>query len=675
MFSPTLLWLSLLEGQRFTMKTTPKGEKGSLREAEAKVVNVKRKIGLCAVAGLLAAGMLSGCMPGNYPSTAQLAGQLAAQQEEPWEEETGTAAPREMGQGLSLGLANPEGQDALLLTASQDRVIYSVSPSQAYTVNAEGGAELEVEAYVKDGAVVQVKLGEQIVKMTAGGKTNGAYRLYEGTLEIPEAEDYSVELGNLRVYAQWQDSRKAMNGASVTVKGTLEEDEPDWDDEEESDGEDDEDDDFSLVGKDGRRVAARVTSDFAEVFPSSPVNDDSFPTCYPLPEGTVDYLASKKLKFENDTKTFYYYRLASGKRVYADDVKLFYTEDFEDNSISSVKVNSSEEYTELRFKTGWKVPFSCKLSPLSLSKEGAVGNFWPTTFSITFDYTDSVPGSVPSLSGSPLFSKGVWKEGSESSTLELTLRQKGVFFGVSSYYDGNDLVFRFPNPPVIEEEDNVYGHSLEGVRIFLDPGHDAKDPGAISYGGKVYESTLNWALAKRVKSELEALGAEVEMVDTTVGSVPMKERVAAAREFGPHIYVALHHNYSESSSKTSGVEAYYFNPYSMELAYRITKRVGSYYNNKVYPDDGNVHNRGAKFGYMYVTRYMDFPAVLVECGYISNPTELTLLQKASTQKNLARYITAGIVDYFESNSAEFAGSGKVGSSSSSGGTGKKLTLK
>ena len=65
MFSPTLLWLSLLEGQRFTMKTTPKGEKGSLREAEAKVVNVKRKIGLCAVAGLLAAGMLSGCMPGN----------------------------------------------------------------------------------------------------------------------------------------------------------------------------------------------------------------------------------------------------------------------------------------------------------------------------------------------------------------------------------------------------------------------------------------------------------------------------------------------------------------------------------------------------------------------------------------------------------------------------------
>lgn len=648
---------------------------------------------------VLAISMLCSCAPAQRAAlrgTAEIAAayqQFEEGQEEKTDQEGGGlplsgAVPNQVVVG-TMPLANPTQEvSALSTAATEDRVIYSVSPSGS--VSLAGGESLTVSAYVKDGATVRVKLDDQIATLSATSRMSGEYRLYQGTLKMPAAKSSSVSLGNLRVYAQWGSYNKAMNGAAVTVKGTSSSTglrkgllissgsvKDDGVDEDEDSGES-----LPLKDSQGRRLAARVASDYAEVFPWEPFNDNSDPTCYPIPQGTVDYVVSGKLSFDFEDKTFYYYNLASGKRVYTEDVELFYTKDIGENRISSVTVEADEYATELRVDMKEKTPFSAELTPLNFQSSGGISSFWPSTFSITFDYTDSVP-SLPSFEDSPLFSGASWSDGNDGSyTLDLSLRQTGVFFGVSSYYDGDELVFRFVNPPVIEEADNVYGYRLDGVKIFLDPGHDAVDPGAISYGNIVYESTLNRALAQKVKAELEEIGAEVELVDTSVGTVPMKDRVAQARDFQPHIYVSLHHNYSEGSSSTSGVEAYYFNPYSMELAYRITKRVGTYYNAKLYPSSSTSRNRGAKFGYMYVTRYMDFPAVLVECGYISNPTELTFLRRTSTRNNLARYITAGITDYFANNSGTFEGSGKTGggklslgsSESSSSSSGKKLVL-
>ena len=41
------------------------------------------------------------------------------------------------------------------------------------------------------------------------------------------------------------------------------------------------------------------------------------------------------------------------------------------------------------------------------------------------------------------------------------------------------------------------------------------------------------------------------------------------------------------------------------------------------------------------------PGVLVECGYLSNPTERTLLQQENYQKKLAKSITNGIINYLK----------------------------
>ena len=53
-------------------------------------------------------------------------------------------------------------------------------------------------------------------------------------------------------------------------------------------------------------------------------------------------------------------------------------------------------------------------------------------------------------------------------------------------------------------------------------------------------------------------------------------------------------------------------------------------------------DRGAKFGYMAVTRQMRYPAVLVECGFLSDATEGQNLANAAVQEKIAKAIADGI---------------------------------
>lgn len=69
---------------------------------------------------------------------------------------------------------------------------------------------------------------------------------------------------------------------------------------------------------DGKPV--RVTATQAETFPTSVIDDYSDPSYFPLPQGTIDYTVGDELIYKDGDRTFSYYKLASGVRVYTKDI-------------------------------------------------------------------------------------------------------------------------------------------------------------------------------------------------------------------------------------------------------------------------------------------------------------------------------------------------------------------
>ena len=176
---------------------------------------------------------------------------------------------------------------------------------------------------------------------------------------------------------------------------------------------------------------------------------------------------------------------------------------------------------------------------------------------------------------------------------------------------------------------NQIPSGLSGAKIYIDPGHGGYD-GGTSIAGMYTEKSMNADLANRVASILRDRGASVQVTDTS-GYVSLDARVSQSQSYSPHLFVSLHHNSGVSSA--SGTEAYYFNPYSRLLASNLSGRVAGAL---------GTRDRGAKYGAYRVTTHMDFPAVLVECGFLTNPDELSKLQNDGYKNAMAAAVADAI---------------------------------
>ena len=186
--------------------------------------------------------------------------------------------------------------------------------------------------------------------------------------------------------------------------------------------------------------------------------------------------------------------------------------------------------------------------------------------------------------------------------------------GFTSWYDGDILVLQFNNPAMVSSSGG-----LGGTRIVVDPGHSVTDPGALGFHPSYPEQVINYGIARQLKSILQDWGASVLMIDTQSSSVSLQSRVAQAAEYEPHLFVSVHNN-SATDSSTKGTEVYYFNAFSSSLASKVSSGISSAF---------GTTNRGAKFGRYYVTRTNQFPAILAECGFVSNQSEYEKLLSKS----------------------------------------------
>jgi N-acetylmuramoyl-L-alanine amidase len=167
--------------------------------------------------------------------------------------------------------------------------------------------------------------------------------------------------------------------------------------------------------------------------------------------------------------------------------------------------------------------------------------------------------------------------------------------------------------------------------IVIDPGHGGFDRGGIP-GQRVLEKNMNLDVALRLKPILEKAGYRVIMTRSTDIFVPLGSRVAIANSYPNAVFLCIHFN-SASRSGASGIETYFYSTESAPLAASIHSAVVG---------GAPSENRGVRRRGYFVLRRTTIPAVLVECGFLTNPTEAQFAQTTAYRQKLAQEIARGI---------------------------------
>jgi N-acetylmuramoyl-L-alanine amidase len=160
--------------------------------------------------------------------------------------------------------------------------------------------------------------------------------------------------------------------------------------------------------------------------------------------------------------------------------------------------------------------------------------------------------------------------------------------------------------------------SRPSTTVVIDAGHGGFDRGGIPHQ-RVPESMMNLDVAQRLKAVLQAYGYRVVMTRDSDVFIPLGTRVAIANSYRDAIFVCIHFNATPRSS-ASGIETYFYSSQSLPLASAIHYYVAG---------GAPSANRGVRRRGFYVLRNTRIPAVLVECGFLTNPTEAQYAQTVS----------------------------------------------
>lgn len=173
--------------------------------------------------------------------------------------------------------------------------------------------------------------------------------------------------------------------------------------------------------------------------------------------------------------------------------------------------------------------------------------------------------------------------------------------------------------------------------VILDPGHGAHDRGAAI--GYVYEKHLALDTARRVEELLKKQGLKVIMSRGRDVFIPLQDRSALGNSRRNSIFVSIHYNYNRSGSGY-GAETYYH----FSSSYMLAAYIQAYLVQRT-----DMTNRGVKDANFHVIRATTKnPAVLVECGFVSNPTERARMMTGEFRKRIAEGIAQGIIAYKKS---------------------------
>lgn len=187
--------------------------------------------------------------------------------------------------------------------------------------------------------------------------------------------------------------------------------------------------------------------------------------------------------------------------------------------------------------------------------------------------------------------------------------------------------------------------------VVIDAGHGGIDGGAVSCSG-AEESHINLQIALRLNDLMHLLGINTVMIRTedvsiyTTGNTiaakkvsDLKERVRITNETPNAILISIHQNYFEDSAY-SGAQMFYYSDSALAVqlqeAFKKTINQGS-------------RRKAKKADGVYLMQNVQCPGALIECGFLSNPTEEQLLQNPEYQKKMCCVISSVVSCYIYNN--------------------------
>ncbi|MCL2204092.1 MAG: N-acetylmuramoyl-L-alanine amidase [Defluviitaleaceae bacterium] len=190
----------------------------------------------------------------------------------------------------------------------------------------------------------------------------------------------------------------------------------------------------------------------------------------------------------------------------------------------------------------------------------------------------------------------------------------------------------------------AFAMPLDRRVVVVDAGHGGWDPGMVS--GKVDEKDINLKIAHKLQAYLELGGATViitrlddsDLSKSKSGDMAVRRLIANTSK--ADIFVSIHQN-AFGNSSVRGAQVFYFNESdnSKKLANAIQEQI------KEFANPSNRFQARANSNY-FVLKQTEMPAVLVECGFLTNPGEKSRLLTEAYQEKIAWGIYMGIVDYF-----------------------------
>lgn len=182
----------------------------------------------------------------------------------------------------------------------------------------------------------------------------------------------------------------------------------------------------------------------------------------------------------------------------------------------------------------------------------------------------------------------------------------------------------------IKEDKVASANPFKGKVIMLDPGHGGNDQGASSKAGTI-EKDITLRTSLMLKRKLEATGATVLMTRTSDEYVKLKNRKGAA-----DVFLSIHADALKSSSP-HGLTVYYHHDNQKVLADTLHMAI---------KQKALLSDRGVRQENFQVIRQTKTPAVLLELGYISNPTDEHLMNDKVYRQIITTSIVDGLRNYF-----------------------------
>lgn len=205
----------------------------------------------------------------------------------------------------------------------------------------------------------------------------------------------------------------------------------------------------------------------------------------------------------------------------------------------------------------------------------------------------------------------------------------------------------------IESVYSSFTEMTDSPTVVLDAGHGGEDGGAVAYDGTL-EKDLNLKMTEKIAFLFDLFGIryssirteDISVGDTTLDTIRARKasdiykREAIINSFENPIFLSIHMNKFEVE-KYSGTQVFFgpVNSKSEVLANCIQMSV----KNSIQQD--NSRKIKAATDDIYLLYNASAVAVMVECGFLSNMTELELLKDSSYQMQLSYFIVNGLINY------------------------------